>query len=79
MFNEKDFHYIYTRNGYMIYYKDKPIGGAGIAVSAKGRFDNLKIFRKAAEYDLYNILRGRGLKRYLDIIDKIDKEQQTII
>ena len=54
----KDIHYEYSTRGYMLYYKDKPIGGAGIASSAKGCRSNLKLFKDLAEKAKRDVLNG---------------------
>lgn len=71
--DEKDLWYEYSTRGYMLYYKDRPIGGAGISKSAKGCRDNLKLFKEQAEMDKRAILKGYG-QRYLEVIAKIQKE-----
>ena len=71
--NEKDLWYEYSTRGYMLYYKDRPIGGAGISKSAKGCRDNLKLFKEQAEMDKRAILKGYG-QRYLEAIAEIQKE-----
>ena len=64
--------------GYMLYYKGKPIGGAGIVESCyeKKKYprSNVKLFRECAERDKAKILAGIGSKMYLDNIKKIDGE-----
>ncbi len=72
--NPKDLNYEYNTKGYMLYYKDHPIGGAGIDKHAKGCRANLKLFRDLAELEKNKLLSGRGEKRYLDEIRKIDSE-----
>lgn len=69
----KDIHYEYTTKGYMLYYKDEPIGGAGIDKYAKGCRANLKLFKQQAELDKRRILSGYGDKRYMDCIEAINK------
>lgn len=66
-------HYEYDTRGYMLYYKSKPIGGVGIAKSAKGCKQNLKLFREQAELAKRSIINGYGEKRYIDEIDRIEK------
>ena len=75
MINEKDISYSYNTKGYMLYYKNKPIGGAGIDKHAKGCRSNLKLFREQAEHDKRAILNGYGQKRYLECIDEIEEER----
>ena len=71
---EKDLWYEYNTRGYMLYYKDRPIGGAGILKSAKGCRSNLKLFKEEAEMDKRAILKGYGGQRYLEAIAEIQKE-----
>lgn len=47
--NANDLSYSYDTKGYMMYYKGKPIGGAGIDKYAKGCKANLKLFKEQAE------------------------------
>lgn len=75
----EDIHYSYDTRGYMLYYKGKPIGGAGISKEAKGCRANLKLFRNGAEFDKNSILRcsegGRGSNnRYIVEIERIENE-----
>ena len=60
----KDLHYEYDSRGYMLYYKDKPIGGAGISKNARGHRSNTKLFRDSAEATLQGVLHGR-IDRYM--------------
>ena len=64
----KDLHYEYDSRGYMLYYKDKPIGGAGISKSTKGHRSNIKLNRDCAEATKQGILHGRIDKYMLDAI-----------
>lgn len=76
MINANDISYSYNTRGYMLYYKGKPIGGAGIDKNAKGCRSNLKLFKEQAELDKRAILNGYA-KRYLDVIADIDKEEKN--
>lgn len=71
----KDLHYEYNSRGYMLYYKDCPIGGAGISKSARSCKGNLKLFEQAAKAEKQAILHGRGQKYMLDEIEKITKTE----
>lgn len=71
--NANDIHYECDTKGYMLYYKDEPIGGAGIDKYTKGCRSNLKLFKEAAAYDKRRILSGYGGKRYMDYIEAINK------
>ena len=71
----EDIRYTYDTRGYMMYYKGKPIGGAGIDRSAKGCRSNLKLFRELAEVTKRNILAGYE-QRMQDEIRKIQQEEK---
>ena len=71
---ETDITYSYDTRGYMMYYKGNPIGGAGIAKSAKGCRANLKLFREQAAATKRELLLGRGSKYMLDEIAEIDRK-----
>lgn len=75
-----DITYTYNSDGYMLYYKDKPIGGAGVkphwvtrrawqAVRA-----DLEDNREYARMEKNNILAGKGQKRFMDVIARIDAD-----
>ena len=70
-----DIHYSYNTRGYMMYYKDKPIGGAGISKEAKGCRANLKLFREQAEIEKRRIVNGIINRYMLKEIQKIDEEE----
>ena len=72
--NEKDISYTYDTRGYMMFYKGKPIGGAGISKNAKSHRGNLKLFRDAAEATKNQILRGCIDEFMRNEIIKIEKE-----
>lgn len=74
-FKREDFHYSYDTRGYMIYYKGRPIGGAGIDKSAKGCRSNLKLFRDCADSEVNSICAGYVSQYMLDEIKKIDSEE----
>ena len=71
--DEKDISYSYNSRGYMMYYKGQPIGGAGIAASARGHRSNLKLFRDHAEVTKRSIMRG-GETYMQEQIKKIDAD-----
>lgn len=73
--NPSDISYAYSTKGYMMYYKGKPIGGAGIDKSAKGNRGNLKLFKQQAELEKQRILNGIISKYMLKEIQKIDEEE----
>ena len=72
MIDSSFIHYEYNKRGYMLYYKGKSIGGAGIEKSAKGCRSNLKLFREQAERDIQSIINGYN-KRYINEINKIER------
>lgn len=72
-----DIHYEYNTRGYMMYYKGKPIGGAGIGKEAKGCRANLKLFRDYAESTKRSILNGHIDAYMRDAIEKIDAEERN--
>lgn len=74
MINANDISYSYNTKGYMLYYKGKPIGGAGIDKNVKGCRSNLRLFKEQAEFDKRAIINGYA-NRYLDVIADIDKEK----
>lgn len=71
--NPNDIHYSYDTRGYMMYYKDKPIGGAGISKNAKGCRANLKLFKEQADCEKRRIISGVAT-RYNKEIQKIEEE-----
>lgn len=72
--NPQDLYYTYDTKGYMLYYKDQPIGGAGIDKHAKGCRANLKLFSELGAHEKRCILNGYGrtdlVKNIQAIIDK---------
>ena len=73
--NPNDIHYSYDTRGYMMYYKDKPIGGAGLAKGVSGCRANLKLFKQQAEVEKRRIVNGIISEYMLKQIQKIDKEE----
>ena len=71
--NASDITYNYDSRGYTMYYKGKPIGGAGIAKSAKGHRSNLTLMRSYAESTKNSLLHG-GEPYMQEQIKKIDWE-----
>ena len=74
--NRKDFHATINAEGYMIFYKNNPIGGAGIIGKFKGRTarkkqttDNAVI----AEIEIMRLVEGTGQKRFYEQINKIEE------
>jgi len=77
MIEAKDIHYEYNNRGYMMFYKGKPIGGAGISREAKGCRSNLKLFRDSAENTKRAILAGRIDAFMREEIVKIDERYRN--
>ena len=75
--NANDIHYTYNTRGYMMYYKDQPIGGAGIDKYAKGCRSNLSLFKEAAAATKRDLLAGRGSKYMMDCIREIEQTEVT--
>lgn len=73
--NPNDIHYSYDTRGYMMYYKGKPIGGAGLAKGVSGCRANLKIFKEQAEIEKRRIINGLISAYTLMEIRKIDEEE----
>ena len=74
---QEDFTIQCNKGGYMIYYKDKPIGGAGTLTRGKnlrGRAASIQThdYRNMGNYDIQRILRGQGDQRYYEAINKIN-------
>lgn len=74
--NPTDIHYSYDSRGYMMYYKGKPIGGAGISKTAKGCRANVKFFKEQAEIEKSRVLKGFISSYMLENIKKIDEEEK---
>lgn len=72
----EDIHYTYSTRGYMMYYKDQPIGGAGIDKYAKGCRSNLKLFKESAEATKRGLVAGRGDTYMKACIMEIDRAEE---
>lgn len=72
--NPNDIHYSYDTRGYMLYYKDKPIGGAGLGKGVSGCRANLKLFKEQAEIEKRRIVNGIISEYMLKKIQKINEE-----
>ena len=70
-----DIHYEYNTRGYMMFYKGKPIGGAGIGGEARGCRANLKLFQQYAESTKRQILSGYIDAYMREAMEKIDAEE----
>ena len=73
---DEELRYEYNTRGYMLYYRDKPIGGAGVSKTSRGCKGNLKLNKDTGELVKRNILNGRIDKFMLDVILKIQAEQE---
>jgi hypothetical protein len=77
--NRDDFKVIADSRGYMIHYKGKPIGGAGISKDAKGPTGRQATaqamdYLKYGDSDIQAILAGTGQQRFYDEIKRIDAD-----
>jgi hypothetical protein len=74
----KDFSYTYNAEGYMIQYKGKNIGGAGITGKYQGRGrqrqQQIAEYKEQAEITIDMILSYGKLGRFKEAIEKIDAE-----
>ncbi len=71
--NKDDFTYEATANGYMIFYRNQPIGGAGVGPRTKPLHwrharQNVKDFAESAQQSIDALLAGRGEPRFLGSI-----------
>lgn len=71
-----DFSYTCDSQGYMLYYRNKPLGGAGSLPSAKPRHwrhkrADVQMYKESAEHDIDRLVNGSGEKRFMDIIKKV--------
>lgn len=78
-YTKADFTYQYNADGAMIYYKGKPIGGFGVILPRlkplhwRHARANCKDNKESCERSINDIISGRGERRYLDAISKIEK------
>lgn len=70
---ETDITYVWDHGGYMLYYKRKALGGAGVAGVAKRTPGNLKHHQEQAENAKQETLAGR---RHAEQVAKIDREME---
>ena len=74
----EDINYTYSARGYMMYYKGRPIGAAGIDRYARGSRGNMKLFKRAAEVTKRELVAGLGsqyMKDYILAIDQAEEER----
>lgn len=76
-----DFSAKVTSDGYMLSYKDKPIGGAGARAADRDsgsrrtaaiKQADVKMYKEMADRDIDALVAGRGEARYLNVIKSID-------
>lgn len=72
--------FTYNQDGYMLYYRDKPIGGAGVGKRQKplrGRQVEAcrKEYREMATREIDLLISGNGQQRFMDVIARIDAEE----
>jgi len=77
----EDFSYSYNSRGYMIFYKTKPIGGAGILPDARGPRGRqvqkqLDEYRHEADITIRDIMNGRMSERQRKLIEAIDRGEK---
>lgn len=72
--SETDVYYTYNTRGYMLYYKNQPIGGAGISKYAKGCRSNLSLFKELGEATKRDLLNGRANNFMWEAINAIDSQ-----
>jgi len=81
--DRKDFVYSYGCDGYTIYYKNKPIGGAGVKLPRSKPLrgnqakENCKLFKESAEREIANILSGSIAPHMQSAIKEIDNEKEN--
>lgn len=75
-YDKNDFSFTYNARGYMIIYKGKNIGGAGIVGQYKGRgravAKQMEAYREQAERTVSQLCNGIGSKFMIDNIKKIN-------
>lgn len=74
----EDLSFTYSADGFMLQFKGKNIGGAGVTLprekrlSPKQRQENLRDFKESAECDIEALVAGRGQARYMLSIKTIE-------
>lgn len=75
--NREDFSYHATAEGYMLRYKGKDIGGAGIMGKYSGygrqRTAQMRSYIEACEREINLICNGQGQPRFMQAIRDIDE------
>lgn len=75
--NVSELKFTANAHGYMLYYKERPIGGAGTRgkpLHWKHAQANVKGFGQDAQREIEAIKQGRGQARFLEAIARIDGE-----
>lgn len=73
-----DLTYTANANGYMLYYKGKPIGGAGVVLPRDRPLrgnqarNNMCNFAEDARMEIHALDAGRGQQRFRDAMLRID-------
>ena len=70
---DKDLSFTFDACGYMLYYKDKPIGGAGTKERGRKLASNIEFYRGQAQLTMNMISQGRGPHHIMEAIKTIDK------
>ncbi len=78
MINPNAITYTYGQQGYMLYYKGFPIGGAGTN-NEKAHYSNRKLYQEQAEIEKQRLLNGLGNKFMLDAIREIDSKPMVYV
>lgn len=73
----EDIDYTYDARGYMMYYKNQPIGGGGLLKNAKGRRGNVRIFKNYAEVTKQQLVAGIGSQYMMERIKAIDEAERS--
>lgn len=77
------FSYEVDPDGYMLFYKGKPIGGAGVQLPRvrplhwRPAQANVRDFRRNARQEIEAIKQGKGETRFIENITRIDLEEVT--
>ncbi len=79
MINPNALTYTYSSKGYMLYYKDIPIGGAGTDTEKKPHRSNVRLYKELAEIDKQRLLNGIGSKLMYDAIREIDNKPMVYV
>ena len=74
----EDFSYTYNAEGYMLQYKGKNIGGAGILGKFSGRgravTKQMQYYAEQANEEIQLIINGNGQARFYEVIRRIEAQ-----